>query len=102
MNNPKILQLTIKKEWFDQILAGTKTSEYREIKPYWEKRLLNPDKTFKQYDVIHFRNGYNPDSPFLIVELKEIRIYKEKINVFRFDKYFELVLGTIIETGNLK
>jgi hypothetical protein len=102
VENLKTLYLTLKKEWFDQIIAGTKTSEYREVKKYWNDRLLNPDGTFKKYDVIHFKNGYNPDSPFMIVELKEIKIYKEKINWFKSNKYYELVLGDILETGNLK
>lgn len=37
----KILRLTLKGIWYDMIAAGTKTEEYREIKPYWEKRLLD-------------------------------------------------------------
>jgi hypothetical protein len=102
MVNPSPLQLTLKKEWFDQILTGTKTSEYREYKEFWIKRLMNPDGTYKKYNVIHFRNGYNPDSRFMVVELKEIKIYKERINWFKSDKYFELVLGKVLETGNLK
>ena len=36
----KILHLTLKKKWFDMILSGEKTDEYREIKPYWTKRLI--------------------------------------------------------------
>jgi hypothetical protein len=102
MNNPTTLYLTLKKEWFDQILAGTKTSEYREYKEFWIKRLANPDGTYKKYNVIHFRNGYNPDSRYMAVELKEIKIFKEKINWFKSEKNFELVLGKILETGNLK
>jgi len=34
----KTLKLTIKKKWFDMILSGEKTEEYREIKPYWTFR----------------------------------------------------------------
>ena len=41
--NDKILILPIKKEWFDKIKSGEKTEEYREIKPYWIKRLVNQD-----------------------------------------------------------
>ncbi len=37
----KTLTLSLKKQWFDLIKAGVKTEEYREIKPYWEKRLLD-------------------------------------------------------------
>ena len=35
----KVLTLTVSKQWFDMIVAGEKTEEYREIKPYWIKRL---------------------------------------------------------------
>ena len=31
------LHLTLNKKWFDMILSGEKTEEYREIKPYWTK-----------------------------------------------------------------
>lgn len=36
----KILNLTIKKKWFDMIKSGGKKSEYREIKDYWVRRLV--------------------------------------------------------------
>lgn len=45
----KELILPIKKKWFDMILSGDKPEEYRETKPYWEKR-------FKKY----FGWGYGP------------------------------------------
>ena len=37
----KILELPLKKEWYDMIECGEKSEEYREVKPYWEKRLLD-------------------------------------------------------------
>lgn len=39
----KILNLVLKGHWYDMIECGEKTEEYREIKTYWEKRLLNYD-----------------------------------------------------------
>lgn len=33
------LHLTLKKKWWNMIESGEKTEEYREIKPYWIKRL---------------------------------------------------------------
>jgi hypothetical protein len=30
---------TIEREWLAEIIAGTKRIEYRQIKPYWTKRL---------------------------------------------------------------
>ncbi len=62
----RVLHLTLKKKWFDMIASGQKREEYREMKPYWHKRLS------KQYDVIRFRNGYAPTSPTVTVELREI------------------------------
>lgn len=34
-----MLVLPIKKQWFDMIVSGEKKEEYREIKPYYDKRL---------------------------------------------------------------
>lgn len=35
----KTLHLVLKGVWYDKIASGEKTVEYRECKPYWEKRL---------------------------------------------------------------
>ena len=35
----RALQLVLKKKWFDMIADGIKHEEYREIKPFWMKRL---------------------------------------------------------------
>jgi len=34
-----MLVFTLKKEWYEKIKSGEKTIEYREVKPYWTKRL---------------------------------------------------------------
>lgn len=44
MKEKKILYLSLKKEWYNLIDDGVKTEEYREIKPYWVKRLLSLKK----------------------------------------------------------
>lgn len=36
----KILDLPLKKEWYNMIESGIKTEEYRELKPFWANRLL--------------------------------------------------------------
>lgn len=66
-----ILILHIKKKWFDLILSGEKKEEYREVKPYWSKRLCNSWDAYgvrwnnqkerwdyKEFSAIEFRNGY--------------------------------------------
>jgi hypothetical protein len=65
----KTLHLTLKKKWFDMILAGEKKEEYREIKPYWWNRLEYPFSTMKiKYDTVTFRNGYSKDARKMVVE----------------------------------
>jgi len=36
-----MLIFPLKKEWYEKIKSGEKTVEYREVKPYWTKRLYN-------------------------------------------------------------
>jgi hypothetical protein len=38
----KKLQMSLKTKWFEMTKRGEKTEDYREITPYWNKRLLNP------------------------------------------------------------
>lgn len=61
------LHLTLKKKWFDMIISGIKKEEYREIKPYWVKRLM---ATKKSYSRVLFKNGYGPNVPRALIELK--------------------------------
>ncbi len=36
----KVLDLPLKGKWYDMIASGEKREEYREIKPYWIKRIM--------------------------------------------------------------
>lgn len=45
----RILYLPLKKEWYEMIESGVKTEEYREIKPYWTKRLVGHNFTHVQF-----------------------------------------------------
>ena len=49
----KILRLNLKRKWWDQIKAGTKTVELRLATDYWRKRLVG-----RCYDEIHLCLGY--------------------------------------------
>jgi len=46
-NNEKILDLPLKGKWYEMIESGVKKEEYREIKPFWLKRL------FRVIDIDH-------------------------------------------------
>ena len=37
----RTLHLSLKRKWYDMIASGEKTEEYREITPYWIKRLVD-------------------------------------------------------------
>ena len=63
----KTLTLPLKRKWFDMIKAGIKKEEYRDIKPYYEKRLLEPfssrlfrngETGVKSFDRLVFTLGY--------------------------------------------
>lgn len=94
----KVLTLTVSKEWFDMIVSGEKTEEYREIKPYWASRLVNQqaesgevrfdefggystvvgELEYKPFTHVIFINGYRKDSPRIEKEIESITIGKPK------------------------
>ena len=66
----KNLQLSLKKKWFEMTKAGIKTEDYREITPYWAKRLVG------SWEFVGNKKGLFPDlensfmSSFKIVSFK--------------------------------
>jgi len=95
----KILHLTLSKNWFDMILSGEKTDEYREIKPYWIKRLMVGPDEFKEFDIIRFKNGYSKNCPQFDIEFKGIRIGygNQRWGATPNRKYFVIELGKIYQ-----
>lgn len=103
-NKKEVLTLTVSKQWFDMILSGEKTEEYRVIKEYWVKRIIdvrklhrgtayilrclkNNDPILKNdiilqlgipYTHVLFINGYRKDSPRIEKEIESITIGKPK------------------------
>ena len=65
-----MLILPIKKKWYDMILSGEKKEEYRELKPYYQKRFKNLWQGsligFAAKRKVMFRNGYSKHSPSFI------------------------------------
>ena len=90
----RVLHLTLKKKWFDEIAAGVKKVEYRENKKYWNSRL-----DFKSYDVIIFRNGYSDSAPTLIVECRGIQfrhVSEKEGHGARDGMFYCIYLGDIL------
>lgn len=72
---PKPLFLILQKEFFDEILAGTKTKEYREDSDFHDSRFLTKDRThFKRYETAIFQNGYHTNARRITVEVKKITL----------------------------
>ncbi len=101
---PRILHLTLTKEWFSKIASGEKTEEYRAITEYWEKRLfVNTDKGQpKQYDIIQFRNGYQKNPPTMEIEWRACWIGegKEEWGAKPGTNYYVIELGKILSIKN--
>lgn len=64
-----MLILPIKKKWFDMIKSGEKKEEYREIKPYYDSRLLGYYISHLETTII-LRNGYSSNSPTIKCKVK--------------------------------
>lgn len=108
-----VLHLTLKKKWFDMIASGEKKEEYREIKPYWIKRLLYSSFMLNApiadrvlingyewhqplpIDVIIFKNGYSGGAPIMSIECKgiEVREGRTEWGAEPNKKYFVIKLG---------
>ena len=103
-----VLTLTVSKQWFDKIVACEKTEEYREIKPYWIKRLTTNcevaydvaaethcgEVLYRPYTHVLFINGYRKDSPRIEKEIVSISIGKPKKGVCP-DKWLDTVFFII-------
>ena len=90
-----VLTLTVSKQWFDMIVTGEKTEEYREIKPYWIKRLTTNCEVaydvaaetycgkvlYRPYTHVLFINGYRKDAPRIEKEIDSISIGKPKMGL---------------------
>lgn len=73
----KILTLIIKQIYFDQILNGTKTQEFREIKRSTEKKYVDSTGIKLKpifYDAIRFYVGYHTDRDTALVAVQNASI----------------------------
>ena len=111
----KVLKMTLKKKWFDMILSGEKTEEYREIKQYWKTRLVERvctdeekgiynDMCREDFTHVEFKNGYQKDAPTMLMELVGIKVGQgvEKWGAEKGVNYFCIFLGRIVEKRNIK
>lgn len=63
-----IITTTLRRDPFAEIVCRKKKIEFREIKPYWTKRLRKVKTPFR----LVLRNGMNPPIPILTVRIDRI------------------------------
>lgn len=66
-----MLTFNLKKEWFEKIKSGEKTHEYREVKEYWIKRLINICKNNFIKEIIKI-DSENKNNFFVKTEFENI------------------------------
>ena len=101
-----VLVLSLKKEWFDLMVAGKKRIEYR-VPSEWIKSRLHDGKTNVKYkyDTIKFTNGYGSTKPQFVCKFKGFDIASEAETV-KFGKSivsvkkgtYKIRLGNILST----
>lgn len=97
----------LKKQWYDKIKSGEKTVEYREVKPYWEKRLWENccDAVPYDYEILKeyyppvcciFESGYNPETRIAAI-INKVEIVNGLNTDLKIDKpvyaiHFKLII----------
>lgn len=88
-NTKKSLKLVLKYIWFDKIKSGEKTKEYREVKHYWNSRLIRPEGFYKS---VILQRGYKKNPERMEFEIKKIYMSNE-LNDLNLDKVWVIELG---------
>jgi len=104
-----MLILPIKKKWYDMILSGEKKEEYREIKPYWTRRLMTVLGYKGDYTMMYslefireepldvlLKNGYAYDAPSFIAGCTlSIKTGKEEWGAEKGKRYYVFTIHSI-------
>lgn len=85
--------LSIYKQYYDQIKSGAKKFEYRKLDDYYTKKFIIPGEKPKarRYDTVTF---YHKGDPPMVVEWKGLFLYPRKN-----PKWYAIRLGRIISDG---
>lgn len=113
----EVLTLLVKAQSFDQIVAGEKKEEVRQITPASQLKYIDVSSnqvTIKLYDAIRFKNGNEHDAPEVLVQVLNseleyapddegyIQLYEEDGRLLINDASMIYTLGKVIETQNIK
>lgn len=100
------IRFTVYKQYFDAIKNGSKKTEYREIKPYWIKKLVDmskyPNMTEEEIKDAIVNKGatFYPrtyDECLFFCGKESLKIQFKGINVYKGYSIFAIKLGKIIK-----
>lgn len=83
---PLTLHLTLYRQYFDAILSGTKTIEYRRRSERYDKQFQKP------YTHIKFVNGYGRHRPWLVAKIARFEQTPDQ---------WLIHLGPVVDSGNI-
>jgi len=94
------INLIIKRHWFDEIRAGRKRQEFRDITPRLINQICNLDKdgnfeSYKPITEILLLNGYHKKRPTMLVECLGIEIAPGQAG-----ELFAFNLGKVLKVEN--
>ena len=75
-----MLIFPLKKEWYEKIKSGQKTIEYREVKPYWTKR-LQKELGNTSFEPVHYASDKGCDINHLQCIL-QLGYTKQRLNAY--------------------
>lgn len=109
----RILDLSLTYHWYDEIAAGHKHEEYRDLTYYWRKRLMLcragctkiceegcRDLKMKQYDAVRFHRGQGGKTS-MTFECNGISIGKGRVTLgaSALNRQFIIALGKRLDNG---
>ena len=105
------LHLTLKQPWFNLMLTGEKTKEYRDPSKWIMSRLFweqNP-RLPKKFDRVRYTNGYGAHRPWFeckfngagLATLNETLFYNNGDKLELHGKFLIIMNGDILDNGNI-
>lgn len=86
----RTLKLVLTDHWFEEIKSGRKTHEYRQMKTYWNLRLIPT----RQWELVEFQKAYRKNPERMTFEIKKVVVRNGKDTDLQIDdKVFDIELG---------
>ena len=79
-----VLDMPLKAKWYNMIESGEKPEEYRDIKPYWMKRLLVGVRPWYQQGVDDYCASYYCVNTGLLTDRLSKGLFRVKYSHIRF------------------